>query len=62
MSSGLPASAAVRAVAGAAGDHEASKVVVIVAAVCGVWFSIVVLVQMIGFAQLYIWYSLKFFD
>jgi len=54
MTSVLPASAAVETAAGATGNHEPSMVVVIIAAACGIWVLVVVLVQIIGFTQLYV--------
>jgi hypothetical protein len=53
MTSVLPASAVVGTAGGAAGCHDSSMVVVIIAAVCGIWVLVVVLVQLIGFTQLY---------
>jgi hypothetical protein len=49
----LPASAAVGAAAGAAGDHEPLTFISIIAAACGIWVLVVVLVQIIGVTQLY---------
>jgi hypothetical protein len=53
MTSVLPASAAVETAVGAAGDHEQPMFVNVIAATCGVWVLCVVLVQIIGFTQLY---------
>jgi hypothetical protein len=53
MTSVLPASAAVRAAVEAAGDHEPSTLVALIVVACGVWVFCVVLVQIIGFTQLY---------
>jgi hypothetical protein len=53
MTSVWPASAAVEAAVGAVGDHEQSMLALVIAAVCGVWALAVVLVQTIGFTQLY---------
>jgi hypothetical protein len=53
MTSVLPASAAVESAAGATGDHEPSIVVVIIASACGIWVLVIMLVQIIGFTQLY---------
>lgn len=53
MTSVLPASAAVEAAVGAVGDHEQPMFVNVIAAACGVWVLCVVLVQIIGFTQLW---------
>ena len=52
MISALPTSAAVRTAAGAVGGHESSMAAVVVAAACGIWVLVIILVQLIGFTQL----------
>jgi hypothetical protein len=53
MASVLRASAAVEAAVGTVRDHEPPMVAVIISAACGIWVLVVMLVQIIGFTQLY---------
>lgn len=53
MTSLWSASVAVEVAGEAFGDHEQSMFALVIAAVCGVWALAVLLVQVVGFTQLY---------